>query len=73
MACIPSWSKSSCHPVIHVEDQGNCAGPAGGTKTVSSPQFVLEVTNPPNFIWTDEDFTVIQADDDGSVFVFDNI
>lgn len=71
--CTPSWNKGGCYPVLPVEDQGNCEGPAGGTKTVGVPQFALAVTNPPNLIWTDEDFTVIQADDDGSPFMFDNI
>jgi len=73
MACIPSWNKGGCYPILPIEDQGNCAGPTGGTKTVGSPQFVLEIVNPPDLIWRDEDFKVIQADDDGSPWLFDNV
>lgn len=73
MACIPAWTKGGCVPVIQYESDGSCAGPAGGTKTVSVPPLVLAVTNPPDLIWRDEDFTVIQADDDDTPFVFDNI
>lgn len=73
MACTPSWNKGGCVPILPIEDQGNCAGPIGGTKTVGVPQFVLAVSNPPNRIWTDENLIVIQADDDGSPFEFDNV
>lgn len=73
MACTPSWNKGGCYPVLPIEDQGSCAGPIGGTKTVASPQFVMTVTNPPDFTWRDEDFVPIQADDDDSIWVFDNI
>lgn len=73
MACTPSWTRGGCVPVLTVEDQGNCGGPAGGTKTVGIPQFVMKVDNAPDFIWRDEDFTVIQSDEDGSPWFFDNI
>lgn len=73
MACTPSSNKGGCTPIIRIADQGNCAGPAGGTKTIGTPQFVLEVTNPPDLIWRDEDFVVIQADDDSSPWAFDDI
>jgi hypothetical protein len=56
-----------------VENQGNCAGSAGGTKTAGVPVFVPEVQNQSDLIWRDEDFTVIQADDDGSPWLFDNV
>lgn len=72
-SCVPSWTRGGCVPVITVEDQGNCAGPTGGTKTVGAPQFDLVVTNPPNRIWTDEDLVVIQAEEDGSPMELDNI
>lgn len=71
--CIPSWTRGGCVPVLPIEDDGSCAGPAGGTKTVGIPQFELVVTNPPDLTWRDEDYTPIQADDDGSPFIFDNI
>lgn len=73
MACNPSSTKGGCTPVIRIDDQGNCAGPAGGTKTVGVPVFVPVVQNGPDLIWRDEDFTIIQADDDGTPFWFDNI
>lgn len=73
MACTPAWSKGGCVPVIVFDDEGSCAGPSGGAKTVGPPQFELEVTNPPDFIWRDEDFVVVQADDDDSPFEFDNV
>ena len=71
--CTPSWTRGGCTPIITIEDQGNCAGPAGGTKTIGSPVFVATVDNEPDLIWRDEDYTVIQADDDGTPFWFDNI
>jgi hypothetical protein len=73
MACTPAWSRGGCTPVLPVENQGNCAGPTGGTKTAGVPVFVPEVQNEGDLIWRDEDFTVIQADDDGSPFLFDNV
>lgn len=73
MACNPAWTKGGCRPIVTIEDQGNCAGPAGGTKTIGVPQFVAVVDNAPDLIWRDENYEVVQADDDGSPFLFDNI
>lgn len=73
MACTPGQSIGGCVPVIPYESDGSCAGPAGGTKTIGVPAFELEVTNPPDLTWRDEDFTPIESDDDGTVFVFDNV
>lgn len=73
MACKPGQSRGACVPVIQYDSDGSCAGPSGGTPVQRAPDFVLDVTNPPDLTWRDEDFTPIQADDDGSVFVFDNI
>lgn len=73
MACTPATTKGGCTPVIIVDDEGSCEGPSGGTKTLGTPAFDLEVTNPPNRIWTDEDFVVIQSEIDGSPMEFDNI
>lgn len=73
MACTPDWSRGGCTPVIPFEGDGNCDGPAGGTPTLGIPSYALDVTNPPNRIWTDEDLIVIQADDDGSPWELDNL
>lgn len=73
MACNPSTTKGGCTPIIRIEDQGSCAGFAGGTKTVGTPIFAPVVNNAVDLIWRDEDFIVIQADDDGTPFLFDNI
>lgn len=73
MACDPASSKGGCVPVVIYQSDGNCAGPAGGTKTIGMPAFELEVMNPPDLTWRDEDFTPIQSDDDGTVYLFDNV
>lgn len=73
MACTPATTKGGCTPVIVFDDEGSCEGPSGGTKTVAAPEFELDVTNPPDLVWRDEDFVPIQADDDDTVFVFDNV
>lgn len=70
--CTPSWSRGGGTPVIRFDDEGSCAGPAG-TPVAGAPQFVMTVTNAPDFTWRDEDYTPIQADDDGTVFLFDNV
>lgn len=73
MHCDPDTTKGGCTPVIIFEGDGNCDGPAGGTKTVGVPGLELAVTNPPDLTWRDEDFVPIESDDDGTVFIFDNI
>lgn len=73
MACTPATTQGGCTPVIVFEGDGNCDGPAGGTPTLGTPSFALDVTNPPDLTWRDEDFVPIQADDDDTVFVFDNV
>lgn len=70
--CSPASSRGGCYPVLPVEDQGNCEGPAG-TPVVGTPQFEVIVDNGPDLIWKDEDYTVIQSDDDGSPWLFDNV
>lgn len=73
MACTPDWSRGGCTPVIPFEGDGNCDGPAGGTPTLGIPSYTLDVTNPPDLIWRDEDYVPIQSDDDGTVYIFDNV
>lgn len=74
MACNPGTSKGAGTPVVRYEGgPGSCEGPAGGTKTIGQPVFVPVVDNAPDLIWRDEDFTVIQADDDGTPWLFDNV
>lgn len=73
MACTPATTQGGCTPVIIVDDEGSCEGPSGGTKTLGVPAFDLSVTNPPDLVWRDEDFVPIESDDDGTVYVFDNV
>lgn len=73
MACTPSWNRGGCTPILQVEDQGNCGGPAGGTKTVGVPTFTPIVDNVGSLVWTDENYTVIESDEDGTPYWFDNI
>jgi hypothetical protein len=73
MACNPDSSKGACYPRIDFDQDGNCAGPAGGTKTVGTPQFELDVTNPPDLVWKTEDYVPIQDDVTLDVYIFDNI
>lgn len=70
--CVPAWSRGGCRPILEVEDQGNCEGPAG-TPVVGAPQFEVVVDNGPDLIWKDEDYVVIESDDDGTPYWFDNI
>lgn len=71
MACTPATTKGGCVPVIVFDDEGSCAGPAG-TPVLGSPTFVPVVDNAPDLTWRDEDHTPVQADDDSTVFLFDN-
>lgn len=73
MKCHPDQSRGGCVPVIRYESDESCDGPAGGTKTVGTPKFVPVVQNEGDLIWRDEDYVPIQSDDDGTVYIFDNI
>lgn len=71
--CKPASSRGGCTPVIEFDQDGNCAGPEGGTKTIGVPGFVLDVTNPPDLVWKTEDYQPIQDQATGDIFVFDNL
>lgn len=73
MACTPDSSKGGCYPRVNFDQDGDCSGPVGGTKTVGMPAFALEVTNPPSAIWVTEELEAIVDAATGELFVFDNI